>query len=172
MGTLEIIEGPDAGRMIELTGPAVVGRDDDADIVIADAKISRQHARLSPDGAGVRVEDLGSSNGTFIDGHQIFASASLQPGQDLVIGVTVLELRGVLAARDQSGVRPVPPALAIPAGRPDYVERLVDDAPAIADRPPALAKLVDSRVRAQARLAPLAILALAVLVVVVYLARS
>jgi hypothetical protein len=50
------------------SGPVTVGRADDNDLVLVDPEISRHHARLEPDGQGWRAVDLGSTNGTWING--------------------------------------------------------------------------------------------------------
>lgn len=57
------------------SGPKTVGRADDNGLVIRDPEVSRLHARLEPDGPGWRVVDLGSTNGTWINGERIDAAA-------------------------------------------------------------------------------------------------
>src|SRR5438270_885660 len=91
---LEIVEGPGAGREIILGGPVVIGRGDDADVVLEDGEVSRHHARVTPtpDG-GATVEDLESTNGTFINENELVGPAHLGPGDDLLVGVTVLRVR-------------------------------------------------------------------------------
>jgi pSer/pThr/pTyr-binding forkhead associated (FHA) protein len=170
---LEIVEGPDAGARARLSASFVIGRDPGLELTLTDAQVSRRHARLTIDRDRILVEDLNSSNGTFVNGNPVQARTRLKVGDELVLGASVLHVLGSDgAATVTSAVRPVPPALAIPEGRPDFVERLVDDAPPPAPPNPALESLVDARVRAQARLAPLAVLALTVLVIVVFLATK
>jgi pSer/pThr/pTyr-binding forkhead associated (FHA) protein len=168
----EIVEGPGAGRQIALTGPLVLGRDSSADVVLDDDQISRRHARLTPSNGGVVVEDLESTNGTFVNHDEVQAPVELRPGDELLVGVTVLQLRSPEQVRAQaSAVRPVPPALATPERRPAYVDS-GDASPARAGAGagiPELDRLVDSRVKSKAALAPLAIFVLAALVVVIYL---
>ncbi|TMK42078.1 MAG: FHA domain-containing protein [Actinobacteria bacterium] len=167
---LQIVEGPGAGATVAVDRPLVIGRSDDADLCLGDARVSRHHARVAPSSAGgATVEDLGSSNGTFVNHQPAHAPVRLDPGDELLIGVTVLQLRtdAELAARP-SGVRPVPAALATQEHRaaasgPQAI-------PPAEPIHPELERLRDERVRFQARAAPLAIFALAVLVVVVYLA--
>ena len=168
--TLEIIEGPDAGRTVDVSSDLIIGRDPGADLMLHDSQVSRRHARISLDGGGLIAEDLGSSNGTFLNGTEIYARTRFDPGDELLIGTTVLQLPAD-RARQVSGVLPVPPALAKPAGRPDFVERLVDQ-PAPASRSPELESLLARRVRAQAKLAPIALLALVALIVVIFLATK
>ena len=70
-----------------------IGRSEDNDVVIVDGRVSRHHARIVADGDGFAIEDLGSSNGTFVDG-QPARRARLHPGASIVVGETVLEIRG------------------------------------------------------------------------------
>lgn len=66
----------------------VVGRREDCDFRIPLGEISRKHCRLIKDGAALKVEDLGSSNGTFHNGERV-QSAELAPGDTLQVGSTV-----------------------------------------------------------------------------------
>src|SRR5918996_1771812 len=79
---LEIVEGPEAGRTILVENEAVeLGREDGLDVQLAqDELVSRRHVRITPSAGGVLVEDLGSRNGTFVDGDEIFGPAHLAPG--------------------------------------------------------------------------------------------
>jgi pSer/pThr/pTyr-binding forkhead associated (FHA) protein len=91
---LEILTGPLAGRRLELRGETTVGRAD-TDLELTDGEVSRVHAvvRVRPD-ATVEVEDLGSTNGTFVDEARLTGATVLRPGSQLRIGSTVLRLRG------------------------------------------------------------------------------
>src|SRR5579884_705414 len=168
--TLEVVEGPDAGLKIPVLRPLVIGREADVDVRLNDGRASRHHARVSPSPAGAVVEDLGSANGTFVNHNQLVAPARLDPGDDLQIGVSVIQLRtpAQVSARP-SAVRPVPPALAAPERPPAYVQPAHAEAAAPAG-PPDLNRLLDVRVRAQARLAPLAVFLLAAFVLIIYFA--
>jgi hypothetical protein len=81
------------GETIALFDGMRIGRNDDNDVTIADGRVSRHHARIVADGAGFVIEDLQSSNGTFVDGEQV-QRAQLHPGASIVLGETVLEIRG------------------------------------------------------------------------------
>jgi pSer/pThr/pTyr-binding forkhead associated (FHA) protein len=169
---LEIVEGPEAGRQIELRGPVVLGRDHSADVVLEDGQISRRHARVTPSSTGIVVEDLESTNGTFVNQDEVHSPVQLAPGDELLVGVTVMQLRSPDQVRAQaSAVRAVPPGLATPERRPAYV---ADEDPAKAARAgqgagvPELDRLVDSRVKSKATLAPLALFVLVALIVVIY----
>ena len=76
------------GQRYLLTGPVtVIGRGSDADIIVDDPGISRRHLeiRVTPD--GIIASDLGSTNGTFVEGHQVPA-ATLVDGNTITIGRT------------------------------------------------------------------------------------
>ncbi|MCL2594466.1 MAG: DUF3662 domain-containing protein [Promicromonosporaceae bacterium] len=76
------------GQRYLLTGPVtVIGRDADADIVIDDPGISRRHLEIRITPEGVVATDLGSTNGLFVEGHQVPA-ATLLDGNTLTIGRT------------------------------------------------------------------------------------
>ncbi len=93
MSRLIIIQGPGAGRTIlRSEAGAIVGRQKDLDVTLDTAAVSRRHARLTWEGDRVFVEDLGSSNGTFIDEVRITGRAFLNPGSLLRIGTSVFRL--------------------------------------------------------------------------------
>jgi pSer/pThr/pTyr-binding forkhead associated (FHA) protein len=91
---LAVVEGTLAGTTLPLEdSPITIGRGDDATLVISDDYVSTRHARLSPrDGAWV-IEDLGSTNGTFLDRHRVTSVEPVAVGVPIRIGRTVLELR-------------------------------------------------------------------------------
>jgi pSer/pThr/pTyr-binding forkhead associated (FHA) protein len=175
--TLEIVEGPDAGRQLGVQGSVVIGRSAEADIVLDDLQVSRQHARVTANKGSAVVEDLSSANGTFINHAELHGPARLDPGDELLIGVTVLQLRTKEEiAIVPSAVRTVPPGLAMAPRTPDYVPPVVADEVAAGASPPVgpkeLTRLYDVRVRQRANLAPLAIFLLVCLIVVIYLATK
>lgn len=90
---LTAASGPHAGAMFVLRPGAVVGRDPNADIPIPnDQKASRSHARIIADGAGgYAVEDMGSTNGTFVNGQRV-TRQPLASGDTIIIGGTSLRL--------------------------------------------------------------------------------
>ena len=91
---LEILTGLLAGRRLALRGEVTVGRAD-TDLELSDGEVSRVHAvlRVQPDGC-VEVEDLGSTNGTYVDEKRVAHTAVLHPGSQLRVGSTVLRLGG------------------------------------------------------------------------------
>src|SRR5437764_5025453 len=168
---LEVVEGPDAGLQVPLEGSLLIGREDTCDIHLNDPRASREHARITVSGSEAKIEDLGSSNGTFVNHAEVHAPVALAAGDELLIGTSVLALRTSQEVRDQpSAVRAVPPALVAPERQPDYVQPVAAPPPAPAAGPPELTRLLDTRVSAQARLAPVAMLALVALALVIYFA--
>jgi hypothetical protein len=90
---LVVIDGPNEGREFEIAGSAVIGRDPSSGIVLDDPEASRRHASVSASGDSVTVEDLGSTNGTFVAGERIEGSREVHSGTRIRIGTTVLEVR-------------------------------------------------------------------------------
>jgi len=70
----------------------IVGRDAQADVVLDTPNVSRLHARLTRTPDGIEVEDLGSTNGTFVNGQRIRGRVVLAAGDDLRIGPQKLQL--------------------------------------------------------------------------------
>ncbi|MFI6758272.1 MULTISPECIES: FhaA domain-containing protein [Micromonospora] len=73
-------------------GSTVIGRGDQANLRLPDVGISRRHARLDFDGAQVVLTDLGSTNGTMVNGQRVSAVA-LNPGDMVQLGTTTLTFR-------------------------------------------------------------------------------
>jgi hypothetical protein len=103
---LEIVEGPDAGRQVPVESVVDIGREPNLPLNLEqDTQASRRHARVTAQGGQAVVEDLGSTNGTFVNEQPIHAPRILNPGDRVRVGLTVLELRssGQVAQR-ASGV--------------------------------------------------------------------
>ena len=82
------------GRKIDVGAASVLGRDDGSDIELAkDDFASARHARIEPRADGVWIEDLASTNGTFVNGERVTAER-LNPGDVVRIGQTELRLEG------------------------------------------------------------------------------
>jgi pSer/pThr/pTyr-binding forkhead associated (FHA) protein len=91
---LVVTEGPLAQTVIPLgTAQITLGRAPDSTLVIDDDYASSRHARLYPSDDGWIVEDLGSTNGTWIDRTRITSPTVLPPGVPLRIGRTTLQLK-------------------------------------------------------------------------------
>ena len=82
--------GPNPGVVVDLTKEvSMMGRDVTNDVVLGDAEISRQHSRITRTPAGYVLEDLGSTNGTFVNGDRLAAPRVLNAGDLLGLGENV-----------------------------------------------------------------------------------
>ncbi len=91
---LVVTEGALTGTRISLgTQPVLIGRADDSTLVLTDDYASSRHARLSPRGADWFVEDLGSTNGTYLDRSKVTTAVRVPIGTPVHVGKTVIELR-------------------------------------------------------------------------------
>lgn len=91
---LVVTEGALAGTRITLgSQPVLIGRADDSTLVLTDDYASTRHARLAQRGPDWYVEDLGSTNGTWLNRQKVSGPMVLQRGDRLQIGNTVMELR-------------------------------------------------------------------------------
>ncbi len=109
--------GPNPGMVFELTEEILMtGRDVTNDIVIGDAEMSRQHARLTRTPGGYVLEDLGSTNGTFVNGERLMAPRVLNPGDLVGMGETVtMTFDAVSPESAETVARPAgSPAKAVP----------------------------------------------------------
>ena len=107
--SLVVRQGARAGTVFPLTADSVIlGREEGVDIALRDPEVSRQHARVSWQAGTYVLEDLGSTNGTFLNGMQIAGQRPLRPGDSIGLGQTILVLQ------PQAGAEPTP----TPAPRP------------------------------------------------------
>jgi pSer/pThr/pTyr-binding forkhead associated (FHA) protein len=95
MARLRVVSGPLAGRTVDVEEQVVIGRED-TDLDIDDLELSTRHAVVRRFANRLQVEDLGSSNGTFVDGNRIAEPTLLGGGAEIKIGTTVLVVEGVL----------------------------------------------------------------------------
>ena len=91
---VKVVQGPSAlmGITVPISGPVVIGRSPGADIVIGDDFVSGKHTRISPAGDGAVIEDLGSTNGTVLNGQRLTAPQQLRPGDAIDIGSVKLKV--------------------------------------------------------------------------------
>ncbi|MCB2153769.1 SpoIIE family protein phosphatase [bacterium] len=111
MPKLIVESGAAAGREFSLRAdPATIGRQPDNAVFLDDHHASRHHARVSPENGHFLIEDLGSSNGTFVNGGRIEAPRRLLSGDRIVVGKTILIFDPLnasnidLVARDEGDV--------------------------------------------------------------------
>src|SRR6185369_14243129 len=88
---LVVLAGSNVGEMYDLQGISIVGRGREADIRLNGDGVSRQHARITVGADSVELEDLGSTNGVFVNGDRI-TRCQLQPDDKIKLGrVTILK---------------------------------------------------------------------------------
>jgi predicted component of type VI protein secretion system len=153
MARLRVVSGPLAGQTIDVENEVVIGRED-TDLTIDDVELSRRHAVVRPFASRLQVEDLGSTNGTYVDGTRIEEPTLLGGGAEIQLGMTVLVVEGVLpAGRDAaepatgetSGAqvtrqRAIPPELQKkPAGQPAAAGASARAGAAASPAPPTMA---------------------------------
>ena len=89
-----IVEGGNKGEAVSLDeAPLLIGRGNDAAIRLDDDYVSTRHARIASSGDQWFVEDLGSTNGTYVGTSRITQATAIQLGTQVRIGKTILELR-------------------------------------------------------------------------------
>ncbi len=89
--TLLAIDGPLAGRRFPVAAPLEIGREASGIALVGDANASRRHARVVPGPVGLQVDDLGSTNGTYVDGQRV-GSAVARPGTTVRVGSTTFRV--------------------------------------------------------------------------------
>jgi len=92
--TLTVTQGPRTllNTTVPVNGPVVIGRSPGADIVVGDDFVSGRHARVFPSGADAVVEDLGSTNGTLVNGARIPGPTRLAAGDLIDVGSVRLKV--------------------------------------------------------------------------------
>ena len=80
------------GLHVDVLGPVVVGRSPSSDIVIDEPYVSATHARFTIPGPALVLEDLGSTNGTMVNGHVIDQPVTLRDGDEVQVGDTVMRV--------------------------------------------------------------------------------
>ena len=105
---LKVTEGLASGTEIEIDEVFVIGRSAEGHGSLGgDAEISREHARVTKSGSGLVIEDLGSTNGTMVNGQRIAAPTPLRAGDTVKVGTTTMQVEGVAApAGGETAVAP------------------------------------------------------------------
>src|SRR5689334_9083827 len=85
-GVLLVPEALGRPRALTVDRPVVVGREDGSDLVLASEMVSRRHARVWPDGDRFGVQDLGSRNGTRLNGRPVMSPSEIRDGDTVTFG--------------------------------------------------------------------------------------
>ena len=111
---LKVVEGNAAGRVIQVEEEFVIGRQAEGDGTLAsDVEISRHHARVFPESRGrFGIEDLGSTNGTFVNGRRLDGPAILETGDRITVGASALivQVGSLQPTPPASDIAPIPAA--------------------------------------------------------------
>src|SRR5262245_52913051 len=137
MPRLVITKGNGSGRDHAVGTECVVGRAPGADFIVDDNLVSRRHARIYREGDGYVVEDLGSRNGTVVNGKRV-ARARIVDGDTITVGQTDLAFRPKSLEQAAAGGKPIAPVARPPAPVPPTVPVKPFARPTAADagRPP------------------------------------
>lgn len=123
MPALLLLTGPSAGLRIEVKEEAVVGRSPSCQIALEDAKVSRRHARIRVEEGQTRISDLGSRNGTVVNGERVEGEAILLPGDRVQVGDTTIlyqpPVKASLAERDVGEAQSFPLEEVLPGVGPE-----------------------------------------------------
>ncbi len=106
---LNVLEGPLTGRTYEVTPAGLcIGREPTCEIVVTDAGVSRQHARVLLHNGMVWVQDVGSRNGVFVNGNRVPDHKQIKTNDKVSVGINVFQL--AMQARTSPGptLPPVP----------------------------------------------------------------
>lgn len=137
---LTVKTGPTPGQIFILDKPELsIGREAGNEMVVSDADVSRKHARLILQGNAYLVEDLGSTNGTFVNGERIAEPVLLNPGDIVTLGDAV-ELIYEAPGFDEQATLMAPPPVPVVVPEPVIVpEPIVEEPePLVIEEPPAM----------------------------------
>ena len=80
------------GLHVDINGPTIVGRSPSSDIELNDPYVSATHARFTLQGPSLMLEDLGSANGTLVNGHPIGQPVTLRDGDEVQVGDAIMKV--------------------------------------------------------------------------------
>ena len=124
-------QSSDPAKVFELIkSEIVIGRDEGVDVVIPTPAVSRRHAKLSMEGNGYVIEDLGSSNGTFVNGERLRARKALNAGDEIKLGQAIT-LSYTAPATQESQKTAVRPAPAKPSQPAHLMQTMIGEEPVV-----------------------------------------
>ena len=130
--------GPTPGAVYPLEGDQlIIGRDATTGVAIDDAEVSRKHARMTFQGGKYVIEDLGSTNGTFVNGQRLVSATVLKPGDVVSLGEQiVLMYEGLSADSGATVIGRKAPRPATAVATPSPAPQFYAPPPAAAGGPP------------------------------------
>ncbi|HSM56600.1 MAG TPA: FHA domain-containing protein [Candidatus Sulfomarinibacteraceae bacterium] len=139
--TLTVRRGPDEGQEFTVAEDNItIGRDPVVDIVLNDPEVSRQHARLTRVDDGYQIQDLGSTNGTFVDGKRLAGDpVALTPGMVITMGSNVTlvyraaaDPMATVVSAETGADAPQSEPVGFPGDEPEVeLEDMAEDAPVV-----------------------------------------
>ena len=132
--------GPTPGKAFPVSGESfTIGREPGNGIVINDPEISRKHSRMWLQGTTYSIEDLGSTNGTFVNGIRLTAPHALRPGEVVALGEQIsLVFEAVVSDPNATVMHAAKPVVPEPAPSPAPVSQPISQPiPAYAGQVPA-----------------------------------
>ena len=123
---LQVVRGRSASTTLKLTDNVTsLGRHDDCVIRIKSSQVSRRHCELFEVGGQLMLRDLGSSNGTFVNGKRVTGEQALKHGDELTVGAVTLRVAklGQPASRPRRAPRPSPRPVTPPFSTPSSSKR-------------------------------------------------
>jgi tetratricopeptide (TPR) repeat protein len=118
-GTLRVVSGNDQGKVIELNRPVTtIGRGADQMLVVADIAVSRRHLQIHMTQTGYRLQDMGSPNGTMVNGKRV-SEVQLMDADQIEVGNSLMRFEHP-PSRPQQEAPPPPPAYAAPPPAMNY----------------------------------------------------
>lgn len=147
--------GPTPGKVFDLEGMVItLGRDSSNEVVVNDPEVSRKHARLTFQGGTWVIEDLGSTNGTFVNEARLSGPHALRLGDVVGLGEKIklvyetksADMNATMVAAPPTAAASIPsqpvyqrpPVAPPPAGQPMYAGQVPANPPPYADVPPAV----------------------------------
>jgi ABC transport system ATP-binding/permease protein len=136
---MTVRQGPVPGKVFDLVKDVLtIGRDMNNDVVINDAEVSRNHGRLTSQSGGYLIEDLASTNGTFVNGQRLIGPKLLNPGDVVGFGETIVLEYSYIADAGATVVASAPPPRIMaepPTAPPQTPEPAPMMAPMVAPEP-------------------------------------
>jgi hypothetical protein len=109
---LRVTDGNAAGTEIPLDDGLLIGRSASGDGSLGgDPELSREHANIKWAGVQLLIEDLGSTNGTFVNGARITEATPIRPGDEIGVGASTVEVAGTVPPGSDPTLAAAPPPI-------------------------------------------------------------